>query len=300
MNEKSIEKNDGKVAVITGASSGIGKATAEYLAKRGFKVFGLARREIKSDYINGVLCDVTDGARVSRVLSDIFAENGRIDCFINNAGMGISGAVEQITQAESDKLYNLNFRAVAECSRLVLPYLKQSKGVLINISSIAAIIPIPFQTAYSASKAAINSFTQALRLEVKPFGVRVAAIMPGDTKTGFTDARKKIGNETVNESANQISDKIGDKNTENRKTVDIGCNNCDDYSARLNRSVEKMEKDERGGKSPESVAKVVYKTINKKNPPALKAVGFSYKLVAFLSKILPNRFMLYIVSKLYG
>ena len=150
MNERSIKKNGGKVAVITGASSGIGKATAEQLAKRGFKVFGLARREIKNDYINGVLCDVTDAARVSRVLSDIFAENGRIDCFINNAGMGISGAVEQITQAESDKLYNLNFRAVAECSRLVLPYLKQSKGVLINISSIAAIIPIPFQTAYSA------------------------------------------------------------------------------------------------------------------------------------------------------
>ena len=296
MNKKSIDKNGEKVVVITGASSGIGKATAEYLAKRGFKVFGLARREIKSDYINGVVCDVTDGARVSQVLRDIFAENGRIDCFINNAGMGISGAVEQITQAESDKLYNLNFRAVAECSRLALPYLRQSKGVLINISSIAAIIPIPFQTAYSASKAAINSFTQALRLEVKPFGVRVAAIMPGDTKTGFTDARKKICDETVNKNA----DKIGDKTAEKRKTADNGCNNCGDYSARLNRSVEKMEKDERGGKSPESVAKVVYKTINKKNPPALKAVGFSYKLVAFLSKILPNRFMLYIVSKLYG
>lgn len=271
---KNYNKNAEKVVVITGASSGIGKATAEYLAKRGFKVYGMARREIKSDLINGVVCDVTDGEKVKSVLAAVFAENGRIDCFINNAGTGISGAVEYIEEAENDKLYNLNFRAVCECSRLALPYLKKSKGILINISSIAAIIPIPFQTAYSASKAAVNMFSQALRLEVKPLGVRVAAVMPGDTKTGFTYARVKF--------EQNPSDGFGD------------------YAARLNRSVKKMEKDERTGKSPESVAKVVYKTINKKNPPALKAVGFSYKLIAFLSKVLPNRFVLYIAGKLYG
>lgn len=271
---KSYSKNAERVVVITGASSGIGKATAEYLAKRGFKVYGMARREIKNELINGVICDVTDGEKVKTVLADIFAENGRIDCFINNAGTGISGAVEYIEEAENDKLYNLNFRAVCECSRLALPYLKKTKGILINISSIAAIIPIPFQTAYSASKAAVNMFSQALRLEVKPFGVRVAAVMPGDTKTGFTDARVKFEQTSA--------DGFGD------------------YAARLNRSVKKMEHDERSGKNPDSVAKVIYKTINKKNPPALKAVGFSYKLVALLSKILPNRFVLYIAGKLYG
>lgn len=299
MNKKEYKINGEKVAVITGASSGIGKATAEYLAKRGFKVYGLARREIKSDLFRGVVCDVTIGENVDKVLKSIYAENGSVDCFINNAGMGISGAAEYIAQEKSDKLYNLNFRAAAECARLALPYLKESKGVLINISSIAAIIPIPFQTAYSASKAAINSFTQALRLEVKPFGVRVAAIMPGDTKTGFTDAREKIGEkicEKGNEKSPEIENGVADFSSELNKQE----KNADDYTARLNRSVEKMEKDERGGKSPESVAKTVYKTINQKNPPALKAVGFSYKLVAFLAKILPNRFMLYIVGKLYG
>lgn len=130
-------------------------------------------------------------------------------------------------------------------------------------------VPIPYQAAYSASKAAINSFTMALRLEVKSSGVRVCAVMPGDTKTGFTDARLKTQSDSG-------------------------------YGDRVKKSVERMEHDERNGKSPVSVAKVAYKLFGRKNPPALVSVGFSYKTVAFLAKILPNRLMLYIVGKLYG
>lgn len=262
------KSQSGKVVVITGASSGIGRAAAVYFTQKGCKVYGFSRRTV-DDVFESISCDVTDADAVARALETVYKNEGRIDCFFNNAGMGISGAVEYISKEENDKLFRLNLLAAMNCAKQALPYLKQSKGTLINTSSIAAVVPIPYQTAYSASKAAINSFTMALRLEVKGSGVRVCAVMPGDTKTGFTDARLKT----------QTDGGYGDK---------------------IQKSVERMERDERNGKSSVSVAKVAYKLFCRKNPPALVSVGFSYKAVSLLAKILPNRLMLYIVGKLYG
>lgn len=257
-----------KVVVITGASSGIGRAAAVYFTQKGCKVYGLSRRKV-DDIFESLSCDVTDPVAVEITLKYVYDREGRIDCFFNNAGMGISGALEYISKSENDKLFGLNLLAVMNCAKQALPYLKKTKGTLINTSSIAAVVPIPYQTAYSASKAAINSFTMALRLEVKSSGVRVCAVMPGDTKTGFTDARLKTQNDSG-------------------------------YGDKVKKSVERMERDERNGKSPVSVAKVAYKLFRRKNPPALVSVGFSYKAVAFLAKILPNRLMLFIVGKMYG
>ena len=257
-----------KIIVITGASSGIGRATARYFTEKGCKVYGLSRRTVE-DSFESISCDVTDRSAVAAVLKSIFEKEGRIDCFFNNAGMGISGAAEYVSAEENEKLFRLNLFAVVECAKLALPYLKMSGGTLINTSSIAAVVPIPYQAAYSASKAAINSFSMALRLELKGTGVKVVAVMPGDTKTGFTDARLKT-----------------------EKSVG--------YGDKIDKSVARMEKDERNGKDPSSVAKVVYRVFCRKNPPALISVGFQYKLVSFLAKILPNRLMLKIVGKLYG
>ena len=259
-----------KIVVVTGASSGIGMATAKYFAERGNKVYGLSRRGTSDGSFVGVQCDVTDFAAVAAVFADIAAADGQIDVLVNNAGMGISGAVEHIPCEQTDKLFRLNTLAVTECTRLALPYLKQSKGVVVNVSSVAAVVPIPYQTAYSCSKAAINMFTEALRLELKGSGVRVCAVMPGDTKTGFTDAREKNADE-----------KGG-------------------YEGKLNKSVKRMERDERNGREPTSVAKVIYKVADKRNPPPLCAVGAEYKLVCWLVKHLPTRFMLWVVGKLYG
>lgn len=264
-----MKKDVKKVAIVTGASSGIGKATAEYLSERGWLVYGIARREINSEKFIGVRCDVADSQAVSLAFKEIFEKEGRIDALVNNAGMGISGAVEYIDEQKTKNLYELNLLALCETCKIALPYLKQSRGIILNTSSVAAVIPIPFQAAYSASKAAVNCWTAALRLEVQPFGVRVCAVMPGDTRTGFTDARDK----------SEFSSGYGD---------------------RLNRSVKKMEKDERGGKPPESVAKVVCKLLGKKNPPLLTAVGWEYKAVVFFKKILPERFVLFLIKKLYA
>lgn len=257
-----------KVVVITGASSGIGLAEAKFFTQKGCKVYGLSRRVVDEGF-NVISCDVTDENAVKNALEYIASAEGKIDCFINNAGMGISGAVEHIPAESTEKLFDVNLLAAINCAKLALPYLKASKGTLINTSSVAAVVPIPYQAAYSASKAAINAFTVALKNEVANFGVRVCAIMPGDTKTGFTDAREKAPRD-------------------------------DGYGDKVADSVNKMERDERNGKPPETVAKVAYKLFKRKNPPVLTAVGATYKLVVFLAKILPQRLLVYIVKKIYG
>lgn len=257
-----------KVIVITGASSGIGKASASYLTDKGYIVYGLSRRGVEDNF-NSIKCDVTDRVSFDKALKEIYQKEGRIDALINNAGMGISGAVEHIDNDKTYDLFKLNTLAYFDTCQVSIPYLRESKGYIINISSIAAIIPIPYQTAYSASKAAINLFTESLRLELKESGVKVSAIMPGDTKTGFTAARIKNND-------------------------DLG------YGDKLSKSVKRMEHDEQNGKSPLTVSREIEKVLNSNNPKALISVGIEYKFVYFLSKILPNRLLLWLVNKIYN
>lgn len=123
----------------------------------------------------------------------MISEQGRIDILINNAGFGISGAVEFTQTEEAMRLFDVNFFGMVRMTEKVIPYMRENGGGrIVNISSVAAVVPIPFQTYYSASKAAISSYSMALANEVGRFGIRVSAIMPGDISTGFTDARKKI------------------------------------------------------------------------------------------------------------
>ncbi len=257
-----------KVVIITGTSSGIGKTTANYLTNKGYIVYGLSRR-IVDDNFNSLKCDVTKREEIEEAVKNIYLKEGHIDVLINNAGMGISGAIEYIDNDKTKELFNLNTLAYFDTCQILIPYLKKTKGHIINISSIAAIIPIPYQTAYSASKAAINLFSLSLRLELKDSGIKVSAIMPGDTKTGFTNARIKNNNE-------------------------------EGYGNKLSKSIKRMEHDEQNGKSPLTVSKEIEKIILSNNPKALVSVGIEYKLVYFLSKILPNRLLMFIVNKMYN
>lgn len=257
-----------KVVIITGASSGIGRASASYLSNKGYVVYGLSRNLV-NDVFYSIKCDVTNRSEVELVFKEIYQKEGRIDVLVNNAGMGISGAVEYIDNDKTFDLFRLNTLAYFDTCQVSIPYLRETKGHIVNISSIAAIIPIPYQSAYSASKAAINLFSESLRLELKDSGIKVSAIMPGDTKTGFTAARIK-------------------------NNVVLG------YGDKLAKSVKRMEHDEQNGKSPLSVSRVIEKIIESNNPKALVSVGIEYKFVYFLSKILPNRLLLFIVNKMYN
>lgn len=263
-------KNFKKVVVITGSSSGIGFATAIKFSRQGHLVYGLSKNKAESEEFTSLICDVTNSAEVGECLKQIFKQEGRIDIFINNAGMGVSGAVEFVEKESSQKQVDLNLVAYVDCAKQVVPYIKQSGGGKIFFtSSVASFIPIPFQAVYSATKAGVNAFSMALGIELAPFNIKVAAVLPGDTKTSFTSSRIK--------------------NTQQ-----------EGYNNRVENSVKKMERDEKKGHSPEKVANVFYKLSKKKNPKPITCVGFNYKLIAFLNKILPTRLMLFIVKKMYG
>ena len=258
-----------KVVVITGASSGIGLETANYFADKGYKVYGISRADFNANKFKHICCDICDHNKVEQVFDQIVAEAGKIDILVNNAGIGISGAIEFLDFEYVKKIFDVNVLALMNCCKTSLKYLRKSQGRIINISSVASIFAIPFQACYSATKSAVESFSLALANEVKDQHIKVVCVRPGDTKTGFTAARQKT--ETTNEV----------------------------YGSKINKSVSKMERDEQKGMPPIKVTQVVFKVATQKNPPLVKTVGFAYKTLSLLSRILPTKLVNYIVGKLY-
>lgn len=262
---------DKKIALVTGASKGIGLATAKLLYHNGYTVYGGARNSFTEEGITAVTLDVTKPESVKQAVDFVIGREGRLDVLINNAGMGISGPVETTDEADAKYIFDVNFFGAFYMVKAALPYLRKSRGRIINTSSVASYLSIPFQSFYSSTKAALDALAFALVSEVKPFGIKVTNILPGDTRTNFTDARRK--------------------GVEEKNGV---------YGERVARSVAVMENDERHGMPPEKTAKTVLKTLKKRNPPVIKAVGLQYKLFLFLNKILPKKFVIWVIGKIYG
>lgn len=262
--------NKNKVAVITGAGSGIGLSTARMLAEKGYTVYNLSRHPAKEEKNRFIFTDVSDSSTINAAVEKIIGECGRIDLLVTSAGMGVSGAVEFIKEEEMKRQFEINLFGTINTVKAVLPQMrKQKSGKIICISSVAAVYSIPFQAYYSASKAAINSFVDALTNEVKPFGIEVASVMPGDISTGFTAARRKTD--------------AGD----------------DVYSGVIGSAVSAMEKDEKNGMTPDSVAKLVVKLAEKKHVAPLYTVGLQYKTLVFLSRLLPHKLAVKVVGGMY-
>lgn len=260
-----------KVAVITGGSSGIGLCTAGALRAAGCTVYEFSRREFASDGICHMGVDVTDEAAVERAVAQIVSREGRIDIVVNCAGFGISGAVEFTDLKDAKRQFDVNFFGMVNMNKAVIPVMRQNgSGRIVNISSVAAVAHIPFQTYYSASKAAIESYTCALANEVKPFGITVTCAQPGDIRTGFTAARKK----------NAAGDEV--------------------YGGRISKSVAGMEKDEQKGMSPQFAGRYIAKIALKGYVKPVYTVGFGYKCLSVLCKLLPCGFRNWIVGLLYA
>ena len=260
-----------KVVIVTGASSGIGRHTASALIDMGCVVYDFSRRHIPNGSVKYVATDVTSEQNVASSVSAVVGNEGRVDAVINCAGFGISGAVEFTDLADAKRQFDVNFFGMVNVNKAVMPYMRnQGEGRVVNISSVAAVAHIPFQTYYSASKAAIESYTCALANEVKPFGVTATAIQPGDICTEFTQARAKSF--------------LGD----------------DVYDGRISRSVNGMEKDEQNGMSPDFAGKYIAKITLKKKVKPLYAIGVGYKVLATLCKVFPCGFRNWVVGKLYG
>src|SRR5271165_1644806 len=185
--------NAPKVVLVTGASSGFGSAIARALAAKNYRVFGTARAPgaTASDGFTTLALDVTQDESVAACVSEVVSSAGRIDAVINNAGIGIAGAIEDTTAAEAQAQFETNFFGTHRVCRAVLPHLRaQRAGVIINMSSLAGRIALPFQAFYSATKFAIEAYTEALRMETRPFGIAVSMIEPGDFATSFTANRR--------------------------------------------------------------------------------------------------------------
>ncbi|QWC00375.1 SDR family NAD(P)-dependent oxidoreductase [Mycoplasmatota bacterium] len=262
-----------KIVLITGASSGIGLTTAKYLHSIGYKVIGISRSYPKEEYtFDYHLCDITDEKKVMEVAKNIENIYGHIDVLINCAGMGISGAIENTPLKEVEQIYKVNVIGQFLVAKNMLSLLRMSNhGKMINMSSIASEIALPYQAFYSMTKASIDAFTKALAIEVKPFKIQVCAILPGDIKTDFTKNRMQ---------PYQVSNDL--------------------YEERTKRSLKRMEKDELNGMEPIRIAKKVEKLIRKKRMPLSTTVGFSYKTIRVLNKLLPEELVQKIVRKLYG
>jgi NAD(P)-dependent dehydrogenase (short-subunit alcohol dehydrogenase family) len=179
-----------KVVLVTGASSGLGRALATALAEKGYKVYGASRNPQGIEPFIQLRMDVQDDDSVVAAVKEILDKAGRIDILINNAGIGIAGPLEQLSMANIQRVFDTNVYGLIRVSQAVLPTLRQiGGGRIINISSIAAEVALPYRAVYSASKAAVDRLTEALRLEVERFGVEVCAIQAGDIRTAINDHR---------------------------------------------------------------------------------------------------------------
>ena len=253
-----------KVVIVTGGTSGIGLAAVKALQERGCTVYALSRR-------GEIPCDVSDEASARAAVQTVLDREGRIDILVNCAGFGISGAAELTPLEAAKKQLDVNLFGTANMVNAVIPAMrKQGGGRIVNTGSVAGFVPIPFQTWYSASKAAVQAYTMAMGNELRPFGITLTAVLPGDTKTGFTAARNKID--------------------------DPECL----YGGRIERSVQRMEHDEQNGVPAETVGALIARVALKRRVKPLYIPGFSYNLVNVLMRLLPSGAANRLIGMLYA
>src|SRR4051812_21859006 len=173
--------HSGKTAIVTGASTGIGRASAEALARAGFTVFGTSRRASNNgpNRVAMRICDVTDDRAVNDFVSTVFALTGRIDVLVNNAGIGLLGGAEESSIAQVQALFNVNLFGVLRMTNAVLPSMRQrGEGRIVNISSVLGLLPAPYSAHYSATKHALEGYSESLDHEIRAFNIRVSLVEP--------------------------------------------------------------------------------------------------------------------------
>lgn len=259
-----------KVILITGASSGIGYDAALILAEQGHKVYGAARRvelleQLRERGVVPVRMDVTDEVSMVDGVNAIIDVEGRIDVLINNAGYGYMGAIENVTISEAKRQLEVNVFGLARLTQLVLPYMrKQHSGRIINTSSVAGKAVIPFGGWYNVSKYSVEALSDALRIEVQPFGIRVCLIEPGGIKTDWgiiaADNLEASSKETAYQNAGLSMARLLRKG----------------YTSNLLTN-------------PKRVAKAIARAVNAKKPRIRYRLGAGSGLIVFLHAVLPAR-----------
>ena len=267
---------------ITGASSGIGEATALYLAERGYTVIATSRNASRLDGLHeeaerqnlaiiSVELDINSEDDVAFIVPELIERYGAIDALVNNAGFGMWGPVEILSDAELKSQFETNFFAAVRMMRAVLPtMIKQQYGTIVNISSVLGRIGTPFNGAYVSSKFALEGISESLKIEVQPFGVRVAMVEPGLFRTSFPD--NSIRGEAT-----------GDENMA--------------YAPYIHQYSDNREMFHRFGGDPVRVAKVVHKVITSPSPNFRNPVGLDARAGTLAARLLPERIYWRILSK---
>ena len=183
-------KPDLGVALITGASTGIGRATAEMLRDAGYRVFGTSRKTVpdRPDRVSMLTCDVSQDDSVAKLIEEVVSKAGRIDLLVNNAGVGLVGGAEESSIAQAQALFDVNLFGALRVINATLPTMRrQGKGRIINLSSVLGLIPAPYSALYASTKHAIEGYSESLDHELRPFGIRVVLVEPAYTRTSFEE-----------------------------------------------------------------------------------------------------------------
>ncbi len=250
------------VALVTGASAGIGRACADRLAAAGWTVTGASRRGTGGPW-TGLVMDVDDDTAVRDGFAQVLAEHGRIDALVAAAGWGVAGAVEHTPLDQARKLVETNFWGCVRVVQAVLPQMRaQGSGKIVLISSLGGVIGIPFQAFYSASKFALEGLAESMAYEVAPFGISVTLVQPGNFATDFTASRQYA----------------------------MAAAPGDPYADAESKALAAMERDERNGPPAGDVAAVVQRVIEARRPPRRVSVGRATERVGLIAKrLLPFR-----------
>ena len=252
-----------KVVLITGASSGIGKAIAEFLQSKNFIVFGTSRNPGKQDSAFPLVAlDVTKPETITSAISEVIASAGKIDVLVNNAGIGITGPIEETPDEEIKKAFNTNYFGPINVIKAVLPQMRENNsGLIINVTSIAGYMGLPYRGIYSASKGALELTTEALRMELRNFNIKMTNVAPGDFATNIAAGRYHA-------------------------PVIKGS----PYEEQYGNTLKIMNQHVDEGKDPQLMARVIYKIIQEKDPKIHYKVGEPLqKFSIALKRILPDK-----------
>jgi short-subunit dehydrogenase len=259
-----MSKTERGIALVTGASSGIGLVTAQALKRDGYRVFGTSRKQMPdtADGITMLICDVTDDASVQAAVDEVLNRTGRIDLLVNNAGIGLLGGAEESSSAQAKTIFDVNVFGVLRVTNAVLPVMRrQRRGRIVNMSSVLGLIPAPYNALYSATKHAVEGYSESLDHEVRTQGIRVVLVEPGVTRTSFEE------NITRPDRPLAVYDVVRtDAEKLMRKIVETG-------------------------DAPEIVARVVVKAANATSPKRRYTAGKTAGQVRFIRRFLPESFV---------
>ncbi len=249
-----------KIAVIFGASSGIGYSVSQQLVNKGYKVFNCSRHVSPDKRINNYLCDTSKSQDIEEVFGDIGQIERRIDALVYCSGTSMAAPFEHTKEEDYRYLFEVNYFGMVKAVQLALPLLKEAKGMIVLISSLAAVLPIPYDVFYSCSKSAMNVFAMGLTSELDQVGIKIVSVMPGGTRTDFT----------------------------NKRTI-YGKDECGAYKSAVDTSANELAEMEQEGMCPDKVAEVICEALESENPPICIAAGVKNKFFNQGVKLMPKR-----------